>query len=120
MMMWRKLALVIPCFLVSACVYLGRDFATGPIQSIQTNTTTQKEIFGYFGEPFRRGLENGHETWTYSYQHYELGHLRDFKDLYVVFNKDNTVRTYSYSGRDGLGASEKGSSLDLGRTDNLD
>jgi hypothetical protein len=22
------------------------------------------------------------------------------KDLYVVFNKDNTVRTYSYSGRD--------------------
>ena len=30
---------------------------------------------------------------------YELGQLRDFKDLYVVFNKDNTVRTYSYSGR---------------------
>jgi hypothetical protein len=40
-----------------------------------------------------------YETWAYSYQYYELGQLRDFKDLYVVFNKDNTVRTYSYSSR---------------------
>jgi hypothetical protein len=98
--MWRTLVVMILGFSVSGCVYLGRDFATAPIQTIKTNTTTQKEIFGYFGEPFRRGLENGYETWTYSYQHYELGQLRDFKDLYVVFNKDNTVRTYSYSGRD--------------------
>jgi hypothetical protein len=104
MMMWRKPAFVILWFLVSGCLYLGRDFATAPIKSIETNVTTQREIFGYFGEPFRRGLENGYETWTYSYQHYELGQLRDFKDLYVVFNKDNTVRTYSYSGRDGPSA----------------
>ena len=86
--MWRKLALVVFCFSVSGCLYLGRDFATAPIKSIETNVTTQKEIFGYFGEPVRRGLENGYETWAYSYQYYELGQLRDFKDLYVVFNKD--------------------------------
>jgi hypothetical protein len=77
----------------------ARDFSTAPVKSIEPNVTTQKEIFGYFGEPARRGLENGYETWAYSYQYYELGQLRDFKDLYVVFNKDNTVRTYSYSGR---------------------
>ena len=110
-MMSRKLVLPVFCVLFSGCVYLGRDFATGPIPSIKTNTTTQKEIFGYFGEPFRRGLENGYETWTYSYQHYELGQLRDFKDLYVVFNKDNTVRTYSYSGRDRPNALEEDTPL---------
>ena len=87
------------CFLISRCIYMGRDFSTAPVKNIETNVTTQKEIFGYFGEPARRGLENGYETWAYSYQYYELGQLRDFKDLYVVFNKDNTVRTYSFSSR---------------------
>jgi hypothetical protein len=47
----------------------------------------------------RRGLENGYETWTYSYQSYEFGQLRDLKNLYVVFNMDNTVRSYSFTGR---------------------
>ena len=61
-------------FLFSAFrLYLhGRDFGTAPVKSIESNVTTQKG---------------------------DLGQLRDFKDLYVVFNKDNTIRTYSFSGR---------------------
>jgi hypothetical protein len=57
--------------------------------------TTQREIYADFAEPIRSGLENGLETWVYSYQYDELGPLRNSKDLYVVFNKDNTVRSYS-------------------------
>ena len=30
---------------------------------------------------------------------YEFGQLRDLKELYVVFNKDNTVRNYSFNSR---------------------
>ena len=30
---------------------------------------------------------------------YEFGQLRDFKELYVLFNKDNTVRNYSFNSR---------------------
>ena len=75
------------------------DFPTAPVKSIQNNVTTQREIFNYFGEPERRGLENGYETWTYSYNYYELGQLRDSKELYVVFDKDNTVRSYSFTGK---------------------
>jgi hypothetical protein len=96
--MWGKVALVVFCFLVSGCIYMGRDFPTVPIKTIETNTTTQ-EIYGYFGEPARRGLENGYETWTYSYQSYEFGQLRDFKDLYIIFKKDDTVRNYSFNSR---------------------
>jgi hypothetical protein len=81
------------------CFSTGRDFVTTPIKNIQNNVTTQKEIFSYFGEPHRKGLENGYETWSYSYQYYELGQLRDSKELYVVFNKDLTVRSYSYTAR---------------------
>ncbi len=97
--MWKKLACVIFCLFVSGCIYMGRDFPSAPVKDIANDVTTQKEIFGYFGEPVRRGLENGYETWTYSYQYDELGQLRDFKELYVVFNKDNTVRSYSFTGR---------------------
>jgi hypothetical protein len=97
--MRRKLACVVFCFLVSGCVYIGRDFPSAPVKDIENNVTTQKEVFGYFGEPGRRGLENGYETWIYSYQYYELGQLRDLKELYVVFNKDSTVKSYSFNSR---------------------
>ncbi len=97
--MRAKLSALVLCFLLAGCVYLGRDFSTAPVKSIQNNVTTQREIFNYFGEPERRGLENGYETWTYSYNYYELGQLRDSKELYVVFNKDNTVRSYSFTGK---------------------
>jgi hypothetical protein len=84
---------------LSGCMSVGRDFATTPVRNIQNNITTQNEVFANFGEPVRRGLDNGFETWTYSYQYYEFTQLRDSKELHVVFNKDNTVRSYSFTAR---------------------
>ncbi|MPZ76773.1 MAG: hypothetical protein GEU77_09610 [Deltaproteobacteria bacterium] len=84
---------------LSGCFYQGRDFATSPVRNIKNNVTTQREIFADFGEPVRKGFENGYETWIYTYQYYQLGQIRDSKDLYVVFNKDNTVRSYSFTAR---------------------
>lgn len=97
--MRTRLASLALSFFLTGCVYLGRDFPTAPVKGIQNNVTTQREIFNYFGEPERRGLENGYETWAYSYNYYELGQVRDSKELYVVFNKDNTVRSYSFTGK---------------------
>ena len=82
---------------LSGCMALGRDFATTPVRNIQNNITTQKDVFANFGEPVRRGLENGFETWTYSYQYYELAQLKDSKELHIVFNKDKTVLSYSFT-----------------------
>jgi hypothetical protein len=97
--MRARVVLVILILSLAGCVQQGRDFAIAPIRSIQPNVTTQREVFHYFGEPLRRGLENGLETWTYSYQYYELAQLRDFRELHIVFNTDNTVRSYSFTGR---------------------
>ena len=82
--MWRKLGRVVLCFLLSGCIYRGRDFSVAPVRTIENDVTTQKEMLGYLGEPARKGLENGYETWTYSYQSCEFGQLRDFKELYVL------------------------------------
>jgi hypothetical protein len=97
--MKRTLAGLFILIFVSGCFYTGRDFTTAPVPKIENNVTTQREIFSYFGEPLRRGLENGMETWTYSYAYYEFVQIRDAKDLYVVFNKDNTVRSYSFTAK---------------------
>jgi hypothetical protein len=86
-------------FLLWGCWSVGRDFPSTPVKNIQQNVTTQREIFTFFGDPHRKGLDSGYETWTYSYHSYELGHLRESKDLYVVFNKDGTVRSYSFSSK---------------------
>ena len=64
-----KLASLALCCFVWGCVYLGRDFPTAPAKSIENNVTTQNNIFNYFGEPMRRGLENGYETWDLLIHH---------------------------------------------------
>ena len=80
-------------------MYYGRNFLTTPVKDIANNVTTQREIFANFGEPGRKDLENGYETWTYSYQYYEMGQLREAKDLYIAFDKNNTVRSYSFNSK---------------------
>jgi SmpA / OmlA family len=96
---FNLLGSLILCFALSGCFSMGRDFGSAPVRQIQNNVTTQREVFAYFGEPLRKGLENGLETWTYSYQYYELGQLRDSKELHVVFNQDLTVKSYSFTAR---------------------
>jgi outer membrane protein assembly factor BamE (lipoprotein component of BamABCDE complex) len=85
--------------LFSGCMTVGRDFASAPVNTIEINKTSQREIFSYFGEPYRKGIENGYETWSYLYNYWELGQLKDSKELTVAFNKDQTVRSYSYNAR---------------------
>jgi hypothetical protein len=97
--MANKALYLILALILAGCFSTGRDFASVPVKKIQNNVTTQREIFNYFGEPVRKGLENGYETWSYSYQYYQLGQLRDAKDLHIVFNQDRTVRSYSFTSR---------------------
>jgi len=86
-------------FALYGCMTVGREFPATPVKNIQQNVTTQREIFSFFGEPYRKGVDTGYETWTYSYHTYELGQLRESKELYVVFNKDGTVRSYSFTSK---------------------
>jgi hypothetical protein len=97
MRQWAFLCLWV--LLLPGCIYYGRDFPVTPVREIKNNVTTQRELFANFGEPDRRGIENGNEVWIYSYQYYELAQLRESKELVVLFNADKTVRSYSYTGK---------------------
>ncbi len=97
--MGKKLYFLLLLLFLFGCVPVGRDFPTVPIKDIQANVTTKNQIFAAFGEPVERGLDTGDETWTYYHYVYTPGGVQTQKRLHVVFNKDGTVRSYSFSSK---------------------
>jgi hypothetical protein len=65
-----KVRYLVVILLLVGCAFYGRDFSSTQVKNIQANVTSQREIFGMFGEPVQKGLESGYETWTYTYQYY--------------------------------------------------
>lgn len=101
----RNAAVALALATTLGCVTLGTNFPTASVSRIEKGISTKKEIRRAFGEPFRTGVDNGYESWTYVYNRWTpFGQTRS-KDLYVVFNKDGTVRAYTFnSNLDGGGA----------------
>ncbi|MBI2962559.1 MAG: outer membrane protein assembly factor BamE [Deltaproteobacteria bacterium] len=79
------------------CLTAGRNFNAAPVPQIEKGVTTREDVRRHFGEPFRQGLDDGHESWTYVYNRWSLFAPARSKDLYVVFNGDGTVRSYTYN-----------------------
>ena len=83
--------------LTVGCLGAGTNFPSGPVTKIEKGVSTKKDIRRMFGEPFRTGVDNGYESWTFLYNRWvPWGKVRS-KDLYIVFNKDSTVRAYTYN-----------------------
>jgi len=81
---------------------VGKNFNVSSVQNIEFNQTTKEDIRKSFGEPTKRGIDNGYETWTYLYEKLHRVSLRNLpklysKELYVVFRMDGTVLSYSYN-----------------------
>ena len=81
----------------SGCFTVGNNFPSRPVRKIEKSVTTKPEIEKLFGDPFRKGLDDGYESWTYVYNRWNLFSTTRSKDLYVVFNRDGTVRSYTYN-----------------------
>jgi len=95
--MRRRIFLLSILLFLAGCYPIGRDFPTVPIEDLRPNVTTKSQVYGNFGEPHEKGLENGLETWTYEYYTFTLTGVQDRKRLYVSFNQNGTLRNYSYS-----------------------
>ena len=50
-----------------------------------------------FGEPWRVGLEDGLETWSYGRYKYRMLSEKDAKDLVVRFTGNNVVESYTFN-----------------------
>ena len=93
----RLLFLLLAVLFLHGCALTGQEFSSSTVNEIQPNVTTKAEITKTFGEPFRKGLASGFETWRYSYRALlteKAGYVNN--DLFLIFNKNGTVQKYSF------------------------
>ncbi len=95
-----KWLLLITLLSIMACATAGRDFPSTRVPDIETGKTTKNEIRSVFGSPWRVGLEDGEQTWTYGRYRYKLFGSSSTKDLVVRFNDQNIVSSYSFNTTD--------------------
>jgi outer membrane protein assembly factor BamE (lipoprotein component of BamABCDE complex) len=88
-----------PLFFSAGCANLnvGYAFPADQVKNIQIGKTNKEEIRTTFGEPWRVGLENGQETWTYGKYHYKGFRETDAMDLVVRFTEEDIVESYTFS-----------------------
>lgn len=81
----------------AGCASVGSDFPESRVPEIQLNQTTQDEIRAMFGPPWRTGIEDGWQTWTYGRYRYSAFRDARTKDLVIRFNDRGIVTSYTYN-----------------------
>ncbi|MDE2140984.1 MAG: outer membrane protein assembly factor BamE [Elusimicrobia bacterium] len=82
---------------LAGCVSIGKPFPADRVSSIVIGKTTQTEILAVYGQPFRTGIDDGNPAWTYADYRLRLFGDQKTSDLYVRFNADGTVKSYSFN-----------------------
>jgi outer membrane protein assembly factor BamE (lipoprotein component of BamABCDE complex) len=82
---------------LSGCASVGRDFPTDAIENIRIGETSRSQIREMFGAPWRVGIEDGREVWTYGKYRYRLFGEASTTDLVIRFDKKGTVTSYTYN-----------------------
>ena len=91
---------VLMILFAAGCATVGSDFSAERVKDIQLHETTQDDILSMFGAPWRTGIEDGLETWTYGKYRYQLLSETSTKDLVIRFDKNGIVISYSFNTTD--------------------
>ena len=81
----------------SACITIGKPFPVQEVPTIVINQTTSRDLLDVFGQPYRTGMDDGDETWTYVHYKLRMAGEQQTRDLYVRFNTNGTVKSYSFN-----------------------
>ena len=84
-------------FFITACATVGKPFPSEAVGRIKIGETSRDEINVFFGPPWRTGIEDGLQTWTYGHYNYSFFGQPSTKDLVIRFNDQGTVVSYTYS-----------------------
>ena len=95
--LYKSIILCILLLLSSGCITVGKSFPVDPVKRIQIGKTTRQDALTIFGKPWRTGIEDGDETWTYGYYRYRLFGTSNTYDLVLRFDKEGTVISYTYN-----------------------
>ena len=88
---------LISSVLVASCVTAGRSFRLDAPELIQMGVTTKADVQAQLGAPWRRGLEDGLETWTYGHYRYAAFRQARTRDLVLRFDERGVVVSYTYN-----------------------
>lgn len=83
--------------LFAACVSTGKDFASSKAAMIEKGVTKKTDIQEWFGYPYMTGLDNGDKTWIYNYTKTSAGGKTQAKNLYIVFDDNGIVKSFTFS-----------------------
>jgi hypothetical protein len=89
--------IALTALILSGCATVGQVFPDAAVAGIVIGQTTKTDIENMFGQPWRTGLENGTETWTYGHYRYSVFKKTQSSDLVVRFTKNDLVESYTYS-----------------------
>jgi outer membrane protein assembly factor BamE (lipoprotein component of BamABCDE complex) len=89
--------LILFCALLSGCATIGRQFPVDAVADIQIGETTREQIRAMFGPPWRTGIEDGRQTWTYARYRYALFSAAETEDLIVRFDAQGVVVSYAFN-----------------------
>jgi len=95
---YLRLALSAMFFLIVSvgCGSTGNKFDESKFGQIMNGKTTQEEVLQLFGEPYQKGVENGHAVWIYEYNEFGLFEKNASKDIYLIFNEQNIVQSHQF------------------------
>jgi outer membrane protein assembly factor BamE (lipoprotein component of BamABCDE complex) len=82
---------------LTGCFTVGQEFAGSRVPEIKIGQTTKQQITDTFGRPWRTGMEDGRQTWTYGIYKYSLFGADDTQDLLIRFDPQGVVRSYTFS-----------------------
>jgi hypothetical protein len=91
------LAIVGVLLMSGGCARVGYEFNSEQVRQIKIGETTQNDIIVMFGQPWRKGIENGVTMWTYGRYTYRLIGETDTKDLVVKFDRRGKVISYTFN-----------------------
>jgi outer membrane lipoprotein-sorting protein len=81
---------------VTGCGTSGKEFNEVLYDSIENGHTTKEEMESMFGQPFKKGVQNGKEIWVYEHNKYRLIGQDTSKDLVVTFDRSGVVETHQF------------------------
>ncbi len=84
-------------FVLTSCASIGMEFEGSYANKIKIGVTKKSEIKKMLGDPWRVGIDNGNTAWTYGYYHFKIFKGIETKDLYIVFDPDDKVRSFTYN-----------------------
>lgn len=93
----RRAALLAPSLALLGCLTVGEAFPVAPVSRIEIGSTTQEQVRRTFGPPWRTGLEDGQEIWTWGHYRYALFGGTRTRDLVVRFDERDVVVSYSFN-----------------------